>query len=348
MRLVYVTEVTDGMILERDAINEMGQTVLPKDTVLNDAMVSRLSNMGIDFIYVYENVLEQPVAVVGDFKFEYERSIQIYKELYMSARLGRTIYRETLYEMVECLIGIVVKCHDILNAMRSLNSEEIYTYRHGVNVCIYSGLLAKWSGLPKSEVIEIAIAALLHDLGKAQIPLNIINKPERLTEQEFDEMIHHVAYGGQVSDGIEGLNERVRKGIIEHHERLDGTGYPNRLMGDQISFYARVIAVADVFDAVTTDKVYQKKVTPYKAIDILRMESYGRLDTKLCATFIKRISQFYVGNRVKLSDGRIGEVILLNTSNLSKPLIKIDNNGYVDLSTTVNLEIVDVIGSQIS
>lgn len=349
MRLVYVTELVDGMVLERDVINESGLTVLTKDTVISESHISSLNKMDIDFVYVYETVTpDEKVVAVKDLKFEYERSLQIYKEVYMSARLGRTINKELIYETVTYLLSVAIKCHDIMGSFRELKSDEIYTYRHGVNVCIYAGLLAKWSGLPKSEVIEIAMAGFLHDIGKAQIPLNIINKPERLNNNEFDEMKRHVNYSAQICEGMGSLNERVVKGIREHHERLDGTGYPNAVKADQIGFYGRVLAIADVFDAITTDKVYQKKMTPYKAIDLLRQESFGKLDTKLSAVFIKRISQFYVGNRVKLNDGTFGEVVLLNTSNLSRPLIKVDGKGYVDLSMERQLEIMDVIGTKLS
>ena len=144
---------------------------------------------------------------------------------------------------------------------------------------------------------------------------------------------------------LQQVSNKASEGILYHHERLDGSGYPNQSRGAEIPLYGRILGVVDIFDAILSDRIYSAKVSPYKAIEILKDESFGKLDPKVVNILVKNIADFYVGNVVKLSNGEVGEVILLNKSNLTRPLIKVNEDNYLDLSTNYGVEIIEVLSS---
>lgn len=348
MKLVAITDIVDGMTLEKDVINDAGITFLSKGTVLNRTHVHALEKLGFDFVYIqYEEiglnkVTDKKLIFIEKLNRDFENSIKVYKNLYMNARLGRKLEIDDAKDSISTILKEISSSNDIMNTMRKIIVDDIYTYRHSINVAIYSAMIAKWLKFSEEDMVEVALGGLLHDIGKSKISMSIINKPASLSINEFNEIKLHTDFGRDILKNDSKVSKKIVDAVHHHHESLDGKGYPNGLSGDEIGLYARIVAIADTYDALLSDRVYRKKVSPYKALDILKDESFTRLDPEICTIFIKNISDFYVGNVVKLSNGRLGEVILVNKHNVNRPFIKMSNS-YIDLSTDYSLDIIDVI-----
>ncbi len=340
MKNISVNALELGMELALDVVSDIGITFLAKGTLLNNGHIESLKRMDIDFIYIEDHEMERNHREKRDF---YMVALAEFKKIYMSSRIGTRIDNVDYKGIMIGLLIQYVDSNDVLGKIHSVEVEDLYIYRHAINVAIISMRIAKWLRFSKNDVIDIGIAGFLHDIGKCNVPGNILNKPDKLTIDEYEIMKTHADHSYQLIKDMEQLSFKAKEGVHYHHERLDGSGYPNGSRGAEIPLSARILAVADMFDAILSDRVYSAKVSPYKAIEILKDESFGKLDPKIVNVLVKNIADFYVGNIVKLNTGEIGEVILLNKSNLTRPLVKVREDRYLDLSTNYTIEIIEVI-----
>lgn len=215
-------------------------------------------------------------------------------------------------------------------------------YKHSANVAALSSLLGKWIGLDEKEINLLTYAAILHDLGKTKIDKNILNKVEALTNKEISKLKSHPTIGYDFVKNVPYLHSSVSFGILMHHERMDGSGYPMGLKGPRIHQFGKIIAIADVFDAVNSNRVYKKRKDPFKALDTIQKESLLKLDYEYSKIFIEHIMTYYIGEKVLLSDGRIGQILQININNLSSPLI-VCNNDFIDLNLEKKLRIENLV-----
>lgn len=344
MQKINVFDLQPEMVIAADVISDIGITFLSKGTSLTEAHISNLANMGISFVYIKgHEIVKSDDKMKYDAKIAYDEAIATFKKAYMTSRIGSSIEDQGLDKVIILLAKFFADSTDVLTKLRNMESTELYIYKHAVHVAVLAMTIAKWMRLSHQDVLEVGMAGYLHDVGKSQIPSNILNKPGSLNIGEYDIVKGHSKFTFESVKSLRSVSSKVSESILYHHERLDGTGYPEGLKGAQIPLYARIIAVADVLDAIMSDKVYSLRVSPYKAIEILRAESFGKLDPKITNIVIKNVADCYVGNKVKLSNGQIGEVILLNRSDLTRPLIKLMDSTFVDLSTDFKIEIMEVI-----
>lgn len=344
MNLISIEDVRSGMVLARDVINDLGIIFMSAGTELNPATIDGLKKLDIDFIYIQEESELSQTKDTGEVAVEqaYVRLLALYKTVYTNVRVGKSLNVEQLSIEVLPLFRRIVEDNNILHFMRRVIVDEAYVYKHSVNVGIFSMIIAKWMNYSTTVQDDLAIAGLLHDIGKTQISPDIINKPTGLTDAEYFEVKNHASFGHDVLKMSTGVSNKVLEAVKYHHERIDGSGYPEGRMSDMIPMYAKIVGVADVFDAITENKTYRAKISVYAAARVLKTESFNKLEPKVTEVFLKNISRFYVGNRVKLNTGEIGEVILLNKTDVTRPLIKVGED-YFDLSTNYKLEIVDVV-----
>jgi hypothetical protein len=168
------------------------------------------------------------------------------------------------------------------------------------------------------------------------------NIPGKLSDEELDEMKKHSEYGYYIVQYMEGIDRRVQEAILYHHEREDGSGYPIGLKGEQIPLFAKVLAIADTFDAMTADRAYKMKNTPFEVFQLMQNDCFGYLDTIILNTFLSNISHYYIGSKVRLNDGRIAEIVYINSQQYGKPVIKIGDE-YIDLMAAKGLKIEELI-----
>ena len=221
------------------------------------------------------------------------------------------------------------------------NEDLVEGIRHGIIVSNLARLLAMKLNMEDIYCYEMAKAGLLHDIGKLMVPEDILKKPDKLTDEEFQLIKLHPIMGYDLIKD-ENLDPRIKEAILKHHEKCDGSGYPSMLKGDNINEFAKIIAIADVYDAMTSKRSYREALCPFEVIRLFEDEGFQKYDAKILINFLERIGQAYINNHVELSDGRRGEIILLNKNALSKPVIKIKDT-IVDLSKTHNLTITKIL-----
>ena len=215
-------------------------------------------------------------------------------------------------------------------------------YRHSINVAILSNLLGRWVGLDDKKVLLLTYSGLLHDIGKTQIDSKIFSTNNSLTEDELKKMKSHPLLGYNIVKEINFLDKSVAQGILMHHERIDGSGYPLSLQNDKISQFGKIIAIADVFDAINSNRSYRKKKLPFEALEIIKEESFGRLDYTYCNIFLHHMFSYYIGKDVVLNNNKIAQIIQMDINNLDKPLILLDGN-FIKLSENKDIDIKEFV-----
>ena len=193
---------------------------------------------------------------------------------------------DSTFELINSEIG---GNRHIASCLSALRNYDEYTYKHSLNVAYYSAVLAGWVELRKAEIADVIKAGLLHDMGKIRIPKEILNKKGKLLPGEYEVIKMHSLYGYRIADKMKGINGSVKSAIIMHHEREDGTGYPFGHTGKKIVRAAKIVAVADVYDAMTSERVYGKKHTPAEAFDMFKAEGGRLFDRDTVSAFIKGI-----------------------------------------------------------
>lgn len=225
----------------------------------------------------------------------------------------------------------------------SMQAKDDYTYRHNVAVGAISSMLGRWVGLPENEIGILTLGAILHDVGKMRVPEHILNKKEKLTDEEFDIMKKHTIFGYEMIKGCVGLSQRSALIALQHHEREDGTGYPLAIQGKQIDYLSKIVAISDVFHALTSNRVYRNASPFYVILREMYTGTLGRFDNQILQTFTRRLMNALVGSEVELTDGRTGKVVLINPSDPTRPLIQ-SNELFIDLSKENHLQMEQIIG----
>ena len=235
--------------------------------------------------------------------------------------------------MLQSVSSLIVKgstsisMFDMLHNMRSYDD---LTYVHSMSVALICNIFGKWLGYSEEDKKILTLAGLLHDIGKMTIPENIIKKPARLTNDEYMQIKKHTVEGYKILKNLP-IDTRIKDAALMHHERCDGGGYPLSVTGERIPDFAKIVAIADVYDAMTAARVYRGPMCPFKVVSIFEEEGLQKYDSHFILTFLENIGQTYLNNRVRLNDGREGEIVLIHRDAVSRPLIKLTDGSFVDL-----------------
>jgi putative nucleotidyltransferase with HDIG domain len=248
---------------------------------------------------------------------------RVVKGMLQDIRLGKQIEMEQVEPLVEKMVDSIFRNQDALLPLARLKEHDNYTFQHSVSVCALLVSFARGLGLERKIIKEIAIGGLLHDVGKAQVPDEILNKPAKLTDAEFAKMKSHVVQSIIILQNTPGISQIALDVAGQHHERFDGTGYPNKLKGEEISLYGRMGAIVDVYDAISSDRVYHKGMAPTAALGRLLEWSKYHFDPALMRAYVKCIGIYPTGSLVRLESGRLGVVREQHPDKMMQPKVQV-------------------------
>lgn len=375
MHVVRTLQLEEGMITALPIKTQDGQLVADAGAAIDQHIIAQLNSYGIPEVQIQDDEpaeapapevkqsATEPAPAKGGnvqnptysqrikssptfqrFQFNYTKGISdLAKELSPIVNQSGPFDKHALCELAFSLIDGVrsVELFDMLHNMRSVDDS---IYAHSMNVGLIAGILGKWLKLPREEIQLLVMAGLLHDVGKAKIPPEVLNKPGKYTDEEFAMVKSHpqLSYDllKEYPDSV--LDPRVKLAALQHHERLDGSGYPQGLKGDEIDDFAMMIAVADVYDAMTAARSYRAPLCPFQVIAAFEKEGLQKYHPKYILKFLEKIANAYQNNRILLNDGRAGDIIFLNKQ-LSRPIVKLSDGTCVDLSSTPNLSIQSIL-----
>lgn len=231
-----------------------------------------------------------------------------------------------------------ISMFDMLHNMRQIDDS---TYAHSVNVALICRLIGKWKNFSEKDMDTLTLCGLLHDIGKSKIPNEIIGKPGKLTDSEYEEIKKHPVIGYNLVKNLD-IDQRIKNAVLLHHERFDGKGYPLGLTGNEIDDFTSIVSIADVYDAMTANRCYRDGLCPFEVIAMFEKEGLTQFNPKYILTFLDHIANTYINNEVLLSDGSSGKIVLINKK-LTRPTIQLDNGNFVNLESRLDLYVQAII-----
>ncbi|RXZ83879.1 HD-GYP domain-containing protein [Paenibacillaceae bacterium] len=356
MLTVQLDQVKPGDRLTQNVNTELGGVLFHKGTIITMRELEILRAFLVQQVVIghREGVNEQAAAskpsieetrsVSGSevFNQEYNKMVQLLKPLFSQYTIGQALPIYDIRNQLETLLQVSTS-YNVLTYLPGGFKEEDYLYHNSVLTALTSYLLAQWSGLSRKDWLPVALSGLLHDIGNVKVDKAILHKPTALTATETQEMRQHTLYGYHLLKPVAAVNEGVKLAVMQHHERLDGSGYPLGLKGEQIHAYAKIVAVADIYHAMTLQRIYRKSESPYLVLEQIQKESFGKLDPVLVQTFIEKTTQFNNGTMVRLSNGAAGEIIFTDRNDLTRPWVKTAER-VINLTLERQLFIEQIIG----
>ena len=327
MLYIPLAYVKPDMVLAQDIPAPNGMfSLLMKGQVLNVALIAKLHSFEIDGIYVESelgegiepsSLLEQSDRrrVMSDLRAAY---VSISSQPYISPELA-----ESTKSLATSIVDKLLDREEILMDVMEIKQYDNYTYSHSMNVCILSVLIGRQYGLSLNRLTDIALCGLLHDIGKVDIPIQIIDKRGPLTDEEFEIVKAHPSLGVERLRKCYNISREVLEGIQCHHEKFDGTGYPYKYKGARLPLFARILSVADVYDALTSQRSYRGAWMPCDAIEYIMAQSDLQFDNEIVQCFLRIVCAYPTGTIVRLSNGCLAVVVKNHPENVLRPRVRL-------------------------
>lgn len=354
MRRLMTSQLVPGMVIAEDVYNFNNLLVLSRGSVLTDTLITRLDMYSIIYVRV-EDKIEEDLAFKALNVVSYSEKVKqspefaVFKENYTETlddfrnSLNDVVEKNAEIDidaMLESALNIIdsnngtIGIFDMLQNMRQYDDS---TFAHCLNVALICNVFGKWLNMSETQIRLATMCGLLHDIGKLMIPNDIITKPGKLSEEEFAIVKKHPGEGYRILMKCK-LDPHICNAALMHHEKCDGSGYPLKLTGDKIDPYAKMVTIADIYDAMTSARIYRGPLCPFTVIELFENEGLQKYDTKFILTFLGSVSNTYIGHRVRLSNGQEGEIIFINRDKFSRPMIKCDSE-YINLFDRLDLTI---------
>ncbi len=355
---IKLDDIGAGQV-ERDIYDDNGQLLLSRGSMLTAQTIKSLQGRNINEVYVLVEESAPPVTcqssrtdagAIAAFppgtvqvREVYGKAINFVEGFMSDLRNNKEIDISSIEKTVTYLSDDIFSDQDLLRQLRLIKDKDAYLYTHSVNVAVLSIMMGKWLNFDYPTINKLGVAGMLHDIGKIQIPDVILNKPAALSEAEYQIIKNHSVIGYSLIKDYPGLDTQIMYGVLMHHERMDGSGYPAGVGQSRIPSMASVIAIADTYDAITSKRVYSEKRTPYVAADVILKESLaGKVDSRISKVFYDHLLALSLDDRVLLSNQEIGQVVFLNPLKPAYPVVKVNNDLHY-LEREPSLIIVDVL-----
>jgi HD-GYP domain-containing protein (c-di-GMP phosphodiesterase class II) len=330
MRFVATSCLREGMVLAKTLYGLSNQVLLTAGTVLTKLYISRISVLKYSGVYV-EDQLSKDIKVLDFVSDELrQKAVRGVKHIFINSTLEDSRKKavkvkknfEETKEFVENIVDEILDSKNLMVNMIDLKVFDEYTYYHSVSVTVLSIVLGVALRLSREELYKLGLAALLHDIGKIFVPLEVLNKAGKLTDEEFEIMKDHPASGYKYVKENYDVPVTSYIGILQHHEKYDGKGYPDKRVGQNISLFGRIISICDVYDALTSDRPYRRGMLPSEAMEYIMGGSGTFFDPKLVNMFVKKVAPYPVGSCVLLSNNIEGIVVENYEDFCMRPKIK--------------------------
>lgn len=322
---VLVSQLQEGMITARNIFSADGLMLLAADKEVSIHYIKRLEELGIYAIYVRNPFCEDveiPTLLSEETRQQAVRTVKRGFDLLREKRSN--VNFDEIKRFGIKLVSEILRNRNAMVHLTEIRTHDDYTFSHSVDVASLAVLVASNLGYTEDKLRELAIGALLHDVGKVQVNPELLNKPSSLTDDEMANMRGHALFGFEI---LRRQRERLSLPAIhialQHHEKFDGSGYPRGLKGDDILFHARIVAIADVYDAITSDRPYRKALLPHDAFEIMQMSAGFHFDPAILPAFLSRIAVYPIGTIVKLNTGDIGVVIFVEPGLPTRPVLRL-------------------------
>lgn len=306
MRKVALQDLEPGMRLARDVYLDDGRILMLKGFTIKPRYIQKLSVYKIPFVHVDDDI--QEVDIVSE-EHVYEEAFQAVRNIMETVRNGGAIDVAATRAVVDDIVTAIMNDESVFLTLTGIRDIDNYTFLHCIDVCIYSVITGKHLNLTDAELKELAMGAILHDIGKCKIPLDILNKPSKLSDDEFFVMRNHTILGMEIIDQTPDMTKRISNIVCQHHEKWDGTGYPIGLKSYDINKFSRIVAIADVYDALTANRVYRKRYMPHEAAEYLMAQADFQFDPDILRVFMENITVYPEGVIVMLNSGEIARVL---------------------------------------
>ncbi|MFJ5766871.1 HD-GYP domain-containing protein [Lysinibacillus sp. NPDC093210] len=339
---VPISELRLGKVISEDIFANTQYPIIFKDTVVSHEHLQVFSAFNISRAPVYkDNVKDvlvetekeidfviQPEAI-PTFKRVYDNSVEQFKREFKNWEAGAKVDITKARTIILPLLDMVLEDRTIIFNLNEYSNPKDYLYHHCVGTALISSVIAQKLGYDKGLTIQIAIGGLLADCGMAKIHPRIRDKKSTLTEQEFSEIYKHPIYSYNMIKDLTILKDTIKEAIFQHHERLNGSGYPKGEKIANISIFAQIIAVADVFHAMTCERIYRSKQSSFKVIEMINESEFGKFDIKVVRALIDLVADLPIGTIIELSNLERGEVMFVNKYAPTRPIIKLSITGEI-------------------
>ncbi|KON85920.1 phosphohydrolase [Sporosarcina globispora] len=344
---VPIQELREGCILSEDVFSLTNRPIISQKTVLTKGLLDIMKIFLIDEAEVETTMVNgRPFASAGSMEESEEAiesnesnessffntfltGVQNFKREFMSWQSGLLVDIAKIRNIMIPLIEKMEKNPSGIFSLHHFSANEDYLYQHSIAVGMISAFIGKKLNLNKGEIMQLALGGCLADAGMAKINPSILHKSTSLNSEEFEEIEKHSTLSFKMVQNISLLRESTKIGIIQHHERLDGSGYPFGEQGSKINQAGRIIAVADAFHAMTSQRLYRRKQSPFKVLEMLLQDSFGKYDIPSIQALGSGIMTFSIGSMVKLSDGQTAEILFIEDKSPTRPLVKLEETGDI-------------------
>ena len=349
--------IKPGMILEQTIADRADRVLIARGTQLDEYLIESMRKMGITGVYIRTGVIEdkdteeQPVITAQVQQKIDQRQVKDRAKVHLSESVKKRVaegiqylYQDTessnFMDVTKSITNDLVKAIDDNDAIAvdisALKVSDEYTFKHSVDVATMAMIVSRQYGFNDEQVRQIGVSGLLHDIGKSRIPTEVLNKAQKLTDEEFALIKKHSLLGYEILKDKPELSNAVKMGVLQHHEKINGSGYPMGVTEEQIHIFAKIIAVTDIYDALVTERPYKKAFTPRNAVEMI-MAMTGELDLQVMQSFLESVILYPVGTNVDLSNGEKARVVANNPKFVLRPTVVGLNSGRVyELSTDLN------------
>jgi len=354
---IDLLRVVPGMIVAEAILSNDRQIILPRGAEITSHMINLLRKWKVPCICVKADTeiqlehshngehLEQNHLDKKFLSFveKYRKLSRKVGSVFEYMRNNAYFPYDIFYELANSDLDELSREKDIVAYLYKLKPTLDYTYFHAMNVGIIAGVIGRWCGFEEKKVKSLILAGLVHDIGKSKIPRIILHKAGQLSIYEREILKIHPVYGYDMAKGVRGIAPEIQYAILQHHERENGCGYPRGLYNRQIHSFAKIVAIADAYEAMTSNSIYKNSITPFDALEVLTSKMFTQFDGEYCKKFICNAIQALVNSTVLLSDKTQAEVLYFNCFMSIKPVVKKLDGTLVDLSENADVSIVEVI-----